>query len=153
LRILAAVDPSRAESRAVARSVLQAALQFGDALDCRVRVVHAFPEPENFTLISAIEVSRGVFYGTDNIAALHRRAVEELSSVCGIAPTDTDVRQREPAAVIRDSRLAQAVTLPAGITGASRGRRVDGTDEAAARELIGPAHCARATRPARRTPK
>ena len=98
--ILAAVDPSRAESGAVARDVLQAAQLFGAAWNCPVRVVHAFPDPQQFALVSAVEVSPGVFYGTENIAALHRRAVEELSSGYGIAPGHADVRAGQPAAVI-----------------------------------------------------
>ena len=99
--ILAAIDPSRVESRAVARHVLRAARYFGDALHCQVRAVHAFPEPESFALASAVEVSPGVFYGTENIAALHRRVVEELASGYGIDPGHADVRAGEPAAVIR----------------------------------------------------
>jgi nucleotide-binding universal stress UspA family protein len=99
--ILAAVDPSRAESRAVAHDVLRAACRFATALDCQVRVVHAFPDPENFALVSSVEVSPGVFYGIENIAELHRRAVEELAGSHGIDPSHTDVRPGEPAAVIR----------------------------------------------------
>lgn len=98
--ILAAVDPSRAESRAVARDILQAACRFGAALDCQVRVVHAFSDPAQFALVSAVEVAPGVFYGTENMAALHRHAVEQLSSGYGIDPGQTDVRQGEPSAVI-----------------------------------------------------
>jgi nucleotide-binding universal stress UspA family protein len=120
--ILAAVDPSRAESRAVAGRVLQAARQFGAALDCRVRVVHAFPHPEKFALASAIEVSPGVFYGTENIASLHRRAVDELSSDYGIDPSHTDVRQGEPAEVIRDLMMEADVRMV--VLGLSRHSRL-----------------------------
>ena len=120
--ILAAVDPSRAESRSVTRSVLQAARHFGALLDCRVRVVHAFPDPEKFALASAIEVAPGVFYGTENIAALHRRAVDELSSGYGIDPSHTDVRQGEPAQVIRDLMMEHDVRLV--VLGLSRHSRL-----------------------------
>jgi nucleotide-binding universal stress UspA family protein len=120
--ILAAVDPSRAESRAVAGSVLRAARHFGSALDCRVRVVHAFPDPEKFALASAVEVSPGVFYATENLAALHRRAVEELSSSYGIDPSHTDVRQGEPAEVIRDLMMEHDVRLV--VLGLSRHSRL-----------------------------
>ncbi len=98
--ILAAVDPSRAESGAVARDVLRAAQLFGSAWNCPVRVVHAFPDPQQFALVSAVEVSPGVFYGAENITALHRRAVEELSSDYNIAAGHADVRAGQPAAVI-----------------------------------------------------
>ncbi|HEY3515684.1 MAG TPA: universal stress protein, partial [Gammaproteobacteria bacterium] len=109
--ILAAVDPSRAESRAVARDVLQAACRFGAALDCQVRVVHAFPDPENFALASSIEVSPGVFYGIENVAELHRRTVEELAGGYGIDPSHTDVRPGEPADVIRQLTMDHDVRL------------------------------------------
>ena len=120
--ILAAVDPSRAESRAVARDVLQAARRFGTALNCQVRAVHAFPEPETFTLVSAVEVSPGVFYGTENIAALHSRGVEELASGHGIDASHTDVRPGEPAEVIRQLLLEHDVRLV--VLGLSRHSRL-----------------------------
>jgi nucleotide-binding universal stress UspA family protein len=109
--ILAAVDPSRAESRAVSRDVLQAARLFGNALDCQVRAVHAFLDPGNFSLVSAVEVSPGIFYGTENIAALHRHAVEELANGYGIDPSHTDVRPGEPAAVIAQLMTEHDVRL------------------------------------------
>jgi nucleotide-binding universal stress UspA family protein len=98
--VLAAVDPSRAESGAAAHEVLRAARLVGAALNCRVRVAHAFPDPQQFALVSAVEVSPGVFYGTENVVALHRRAVEELSGAHGVDPGHTDVRAGQPAAVI-----------------------------------------------------
>jgi universal stress protein E len=109
--ILAAVDASRAESGAVSRDVLQTARLFGKALDCQVRAVHAFPDPNNFALVSAVEVSPGIFYGTENIAALHRRAAEDLANGYGIDPSHTDVRQGEPAAVIAQLMMEHDVRL------------------------------------------
>jgi universal stress protein E len=109
--ILAAVDPSRVESRAVAGDVLRAARRFGTALNCTVRAVHAFPDPQNFALASAVEVTPGVFYGTENIAALHRQAVEELASGYGIDASHTDVRAGAPAAVIRQLMVEHHVRL------------------------------------------
>lgn len=123
--ILAAVDPSRAESRAVARKVLRAAQRFGAALDCGVRVVHAFPDPEKFALASAVEVSPGVFYGKENIAELHRSGVEELASAFGIDSSHTDVRQGEPAAVIRQLMTEHDVRLI--VLGLSRHSRLQQT--------------------------
>jgi nucleotide-binding universal stress UspA family protein len=120
--ILAAVDPSRAESRAVATGVLRAARRFGTALNCQVRAVHAFPEPERFALASAVQVSPGVFYGTENIAALHRRGVEELASAHGIDASHTDVRPGEPAEVIRQLMAEHDVRLL--VLGLSRHSRV-----------------------------
>lgn len=109
--ILAAVDPSRAESGAIARNVLQAARLFGDAWNCQIRVAHAFPDPQQFALASAVEVSPGVFYGAENIAALHRRAVEELSADYGIHASQTDVRTGQPAVVILQLVEEHAVRL------------------------------------------
>jgi universal stress protein E len=109
--ILAAVDPSRTESHAVAGDVLKAASRFGSAWNCPVRVVHSFPNPEQFALVSAVEVSPGVFYGTENIAALHRRAVEELCTSYGIDPSHADVRPGEPAAVIGQLMMDHDVRL------------------------------------------
>lgn len=123
--ILAAVDPSRPESRAVARKVLQAAQRFGAVLDCTVRVAHAFPDPEQFALASAVEVAPGIFYGKENIAELHRRGVEELASGFGIDPSHTDVRQGEPAAVIGQLMTEHDVRL--AVLGLSRQSRLQQT--------------------------
>ncbi len=108
--ILAAVDPSRA-SGAMDRDVLKIAQRFGVALGCQVRAVHAFPDPARFAIVSAVEVSPGVFYGMENVADLHRRAVEQLVGDYDIDPSHADIRPGEPAAVIlqlmteRDVRL------------------------------------------------
>jgi universal stress protein E len=109
--ILAAIDPSRASSGAMDRDVLKAAQSFAAALGCQVRAVHAFPNPARFAIVSAVEVSPGVFYGMENVAELHQRAVEELVSDYDIDPAHADIRPGEPAAVIirlmmeRDVRL------------------------------------------------
>ena len=91
--------------------MLRAARRFGTALNCTVRAVHAFPDPQNFALVSAVEVTPGVFYGTENIATLHRRAVEELASAYGIDASHTDVRPGAPAAVIRELMAEHNVRL------------------------------------------
>jgi universal stress protein E len=98
--ILAAIDPSRAASGAMDRDVLEAARRFATAFDCQLRAVHAFPDPAKFAIVSAIEVSPGVFYGTENVADLHRRAVEQLVGDYDIDPGHADVRPGEPAALI-----------------------------------------------------
>ena len=98
---LAAVESVRAESGAcVARDVLQAGDSSVPPGIAGSRSARCFPGSAEFALVSAVEVSPGVFYGTENIAALHRRAVEELSSGYGIAPGHADVRAGQPAAVI-----------------------------------------------------
>jgi universal stress protein E len=108
--ILAAVDPSRA-SGTMDRDVLKTAQRFAAALGCQVRAVHAFPDPARFAIVSAVEVSPGVFYGMENVAELHQRAVEQLVSDYDIDPGHADIRPGEPAAVIlqlmaeRDVRL------------------------------------------------
>src|SRR6185436_18166460 len=67
--ILAAVDPSRA-SGAMDRDVLRIAQRFAVGLGCQLRAVHAFPDPARFAIVSAVEVSPGVFYGMENVAEL-----------------------------------------------------------------------------------
>jgi nucleotide-binding universal stress UspA family protein len=109
--ILAAVDPSRAESSAVDRRVLSAARELAAALDCRLRAVHAFSDPESFALVSAVEVSPGVFYGAENVAELHRHGVEELAAAYGIDADRTDVRPGAPAAVIAEVMAEHEVRL------------------------------------------
>lgn len=109
--ILAAIDPSRAESGGLDRDVLKAAQRFATAFDCEVRVVHAFPDPEKFAMVSAVEVSPGDFYGIENIAALHRRVVEELVGDYEIDPGHADVRPGKPTAVIRELMMDHDVRL------------------------------------------
>ena len=123
--VLAAIDPSRTESRAVARKVLQAAQRFAAALNCKVRVAHAFPDPEKFALVSAVEVEPGIFYGKENIAELHRRGVEELASSFGIDSAQMDVREGEPAEVIRQLMTEHDVRLL--VLGLSRHSRLQQT--------------------------
>ena len=98
--IVAAIDPSRAVSAAMDRDVLEAAERFAAAFDCHVRAVHAFPDPARFSFVSSVEVSPGVFYGSENVAELHRRAVEQLADDYHIHADHIDVRAGEPAAVI-----------------------------------------------------
>jgi nucleotide-binding universal stress UspA family protein len=109
--VLAAVDPPRADSTAVDQDVLNAAQRFAAVLDCRVRAVHAFPEPESFALVSAVEVSPGIFYGAENVAELHRHGVEELAARHGIDASHVDVRPGEPAAVIAQIMTEHRVRL------------------------------------------
>ena len=109
--VLAAVDPPRVESSAVDRVVLSTAQRFAAVLDCRVRAVHAFPDPESFALVSAVEVSPGIFYGAENVAELHRHGVEELVAGYGIDASHVDVRPGEPAAVIAQIMAEHHVRL------------------------------------------
>jgi nucleotide-binding universal stress UspA family protein len=93
------------------RDVLKIAQRFAVALGCQVRAVHAFPDPARFAIVSAVEVSPGVFYGTENIAELHRRAVEQLVSDYDIDPGHADIRPGEPAAVILQLMMERDVRL------------------------------------------
>jgi universal stress protein E len=109
--VLAAVDPSRAGSDVMDRDVLEAAQRFAAALDCEVRAVHAFPDPARFAFVSAVEVSPGVFYGEENVAELHRRALEELLGDYGIDADHTDLRAGDAAPVILQLMTEHGVRL------------------------------------------
>jgi nucleotide-binding universal stress UspA family protein len=109
--VLAAVDPSRAMSGAMDRDVLKAAQRFAAALRCQVRAVHVFPDPARFSIVSTVEVSPGVFYGMENVAELHQRAVEQLVSEYDIDPGHADICPGEPAAVIIQLMMERDVRL------------------------------------------
>jgi universal stress protein E len=91
--ILAAVDPLHAhdEPDGLDRGVLTASRCFARAFDSTLRAVYAYPGPAAFELASAVQVSPGVYYGTENVEALHTRAVRELVAEFGIDGTEVDL--------------------------------------------------------------
>jgi universal stress protein E len=91
--ILAAVDPLHAhdEPYGLDRAVLAASRCFARAFGSSVRAVYAYPGEAAFELASAVEVSPGVYYGAENVQALHRRAVGELVSEFGIGESQVDL--------------------------------------------------------------
>jgi universal stress protein E len=99
-RMLATVDPlhRHAEPAGLDRAVLGAAQLLSAAFEAKLRVLNAYPDPEDFELASAVEVLPGVFYGVENMEALHREATLELAELYGVS--EVDVRPGNPAEVI-----------------------------------------------------
>ena len=102
--VLAAIDPlhRHAEPSGLDRAVLTAAREIGDAFGVPWRVVHAFPDPASFAVVSSVEVSPGVFYGAENIESVHRQAVRELAGEYGVPPDRMDLHPGEPGDVIAE---------------------------------------------------
>jgi universal stress protein E len=86
--VLAAVDPLHPaeEIEPTDRAVLEAAAALAGALGGELMAVHAYPDPAQYSWVSAVEVAPGVFYGTENIETVHREAVQALVEEYGIAP-------------------------------------------------------------------
>src|SRR5262245_40210262 len=91
--VVAAVDPLHAhdEPYGLDRAVLEAGRCIARACGSMLRAVYAYPGGGAFGLASAVEVAPGVFYGDENVEALHRRAVGELAEQFGIAATEVDL--------------------------------------------------------------
>jgi universal stress protein E len=102
--IVAAVDPLHAheEPYGLDRAVLDAGRCFAQAFGSTLRAFYAYPGAEAFELASAVQVAPGIFYGTENVAAVHRRAVNELAEQYGIAATDVDLVEGAPAEALVD---------------------------------------------------
>jgi universal stress protein E len=114
--IVAAVDPLHAhdEPYGLDRAVLDAGRSIAMACDSTLRAVYAYPGAEAFDLASAVEVSPGVFYGAENVEAVHRRAVNELAEQFGVAATEVDLVAGSAPEVIIDAvakRRAQLVVV------------------------------------------
>jgi universal stress protein E len=101
--VLAAVDPLHAhdEPQGLDHAVLAAGRCLARACASTLRAVYAYPGGAAFELASAVEVAPGVFYGSENVEALHRRAVTELATQFGIAPEEIDlIEGSAPQAII-----------------------------------------------------
>jgi universal stress protein E len=100
--ILAAVDPlhEHAEPEGLDHAILRVAKLLRDALDARLPVVNACPDPELFGMASSIEPEPGVFYSTENIESAHEEAVAGLLDECGLADSEIVLRTGKPAEVI-----------------------------------------------------
>ncbi len=116
--ILAAVDPLHAhdEPFGLDRAVLDAGRYFARAFGSMLRAVYAYPGAAAFDLVSAVEVAPGVLYGAENVTAVHRRAVDELTQQFGIASADVDLVEGAAAEAVIDTvtkRHAELVVLGA----------------------------------------
>jgi universal stress protein E len=111
--ILAAVDPlhRHAEPAGLDDAVLRAAAEFSRAFNARLCVTNVYADPNNFEVVSSVEVQPGVFYGTENIEAAHHKAVADLIDEYGIGDAETLLRTGEPAAVIAALASEQKIDL------------------------------------------
>jgi universal stress protein E len=100
--ILAAVDPVHEgpQAQTADRAVLTLATAFAAAFDSRLNIVHAYPDPDDFSWVSSVEVKPGIFYGPENFERLHREAVEELVAAFGIGPEHVALATGDPRVVI-----------------------------------------------------
>jgi universal stress protein E len=92
--IVAAVDPLHAhdEPYGLDQAVLAAGRWVARACgSSTLRAVYAYPGAAAFELASAVEVTPGVLYGSENVEDLHRRAVNELVEQFGIAASEVDL--------------------------------------------------------------
>ncbi|HEY9183409.1 MAG TPA: universal stress protein [Gammaproteobacteria bacterium] len=103
--VLAAVDPLHAhdEPEGLDRAVLDAGRCFARAFGSTLRAVYAYRGAASFDVASAVEVTPGVFYGAENVEALHRRAVTELVAEYGVTGTDVDLVEGDAAEAVIDS--------------------------------------------------
>ena len=103
--ILAAVDPLHAhdEPFGLDHAVLAGGRCFARAFGSKLRAVYAYPGGAAFELASAIEVVPGVFYGSENVEELHRRAVTELATQFGVAPGEIDLIEGSAPQAIADA--------------------------------------------------
>lgn len=115
--VLAAVDPLHAhdEPAGLDHGVLEAARRLARACGSRLRAVYAYAGHAAFELASAVEVAPGVFYASENVEAVHRRAVTELATQFGIAPSEIDlIEGSAPQAIVDAAVRHQAGLLVVG---------------------------------------
>lgn len=111
--IVAAVDPlhEHAEPSGLDRSVLAAARTLARALGSKLKALNAYPGEAAFELVSAVQVAPGVLYGSENVAALHRRAVTELVEQYGVTQDDIELVEGAPAEAILAAAGAKGTKL------------------------------------------
>jgi len=124
-RILAAIDPlhRHAEPAGLDRAVLDMTRTLGHAFDAKLSVANAYPDPQDYEFASSVEVLPGVFYGTENIEALHRKAVEELVDNYGITAEQMVLRPGDPTTVISEIVTERDIKLV--VVGATKRSRIE----------------------------
>lgn len=137
--VVAAVDPLHGhdEPYGLDRAVLGAARSIADACGSALRAVYAYPGAEPFRLASAVQVAPGVFYGDENVEALHKRAVNELAAQFGIPAADVDLVTGSVPDSIIDTVTTRAADLV--VVGMPRRRGVVATVIGSTAELVVPA--------------
>jgi nucleotide-binding universal stress UspA family protein len=100
--VLAAVDPLHlhAEPTGLDAAVLDAASTLSAAVGAELCVANVHPDPEDYEIVSSVEVQPGVYYGAENIPEVHRRAVDDLIAEAGISQAQVIMRAGDPAAAI-----------------------------------------------------
>lgn len=111
--ILAAVDPlhRHAEPAGLDEAVLATSGGLCDAFGAQLLVVNVYPDPEQYEFASSVEVVPGVYYGTENIPAAHRKAVGALITARGIPQSQAIVEPGKPGEVIVETASAHKVDL------------------------------------------
>ncbi len=106
-KILAAVDPlhRHAEPSGLDRSVLEAATLLAKASGSELLVAHVYPDPQDYALASSVQVLPGVYFGTESIEDVHRKALMELVENFGIRRSQVVLIAGDPA-----ERLANTIT-------------------------------------------
>jgi universal stress protein E len=122
--IVAAVDPlhGHAEPAGTDHAVLAVAQTLRDALEAELRIVNAYPNPDDYKIVSSIEVEPGIFYGTENIEAVHRQAVIDLNEECGVADSEIVLQAGKPAEIIAE--LAEQLPVDLIVLGSIRRGRL-----------------------------
>lgn len=97
--VLAAVDPlhRHAEPSGLDRAVLEVAMEIGEAFAAPLEAVSIYPDPADYPFASSVEVLPGVFYGTENMVELHRKAAAELVEEYGVTPERLHLLPGDPA--------------------------------------------------------
>jgi len=114
--ILAAVDPlhRHAEPSGLDAAVVETAEQFAVAFQARLCVANIYPSPDDYEIVSSVEVEPGVFYGTENIKAAHLKAVEKLLGRARSKRVDILLQSGRPAieiAALAAQQKAELVVL------------------------------------------
>ena len=111
--ILAAVDPlhRHAEPTGLDQAVLSTAAGLGRAFDAQLLAVNVYPPPDQYEFASSVEVTPGVYYGTENIPATHRKAVGALIAEYDIPQSQAIVEPGEPGEVITETASAHKADL------------------------------------------
>jgi universal stress protein E len=121
--ILAAVDPlhDHAEPTGLDHEIVGAARQFRDVFNAQLQILNVCPDPNEFDVVSSVEVRPGVFYGSENIEAVHRQAIIDLADDCGVSDAETLVQIGKPAEGIAEvARQRQADLIALGSIRRSR---------------------------------
>ena len=111
--IVAAVDPLHAhdEPYGLDHAVLAAGRWVASACGSTLHAVYAYAGAAAFDLKSAVEVAPGVLYGSENVEAVQRTAVNELAERFGIAGSEVDLVVGTASEVIIDTAARRRAEL------------------------------------------